>query len=370
VDSSGKLEEPDRAVRQVPGRHSRQRADSYVTYIRETDVALDNLAETIDDEDVMTMIQKIMTSYAKACGKESGPISSVVQNAKLPWCYIVKLPNFNYCWRKDGYHSNAQVFYRVNLMSNQVYQSCFSGKCDGKPEGFHEHTEGYFGDLFEMKEFLNLQRVKDIFTELADRFGYRPVADILKELLTLSTQGKQTRMLKLELEKRQFSPGFVGHFMTAIMPYLNCFWGKTTFTPKPVVISPYMHTTLDGQGEFATEAIQPLSDFVQSHTQYQIGKGQDIPKLWLTHEKACKYFTMQFVPRLIGNKPGIYNMFHGFSYPIEVAKLLPFEMSEVQPLLDHVRLIWAKGTSACTTISSTGSRKCTSGLVSRQRSPC
>jgi hypothetical protein len=167
--------------------------------------------------------------------------------------------------------------------------------------------------------------------------------DILAELLTLSTQGKQARLLKLELEKRQVAPSFIGHFMTAIMPYLNCFWGKTTFTPKPVVISPNMHITLDGVNEFSTEAVQPLFDFVQSHTQYQLAKGQDITKLWLTHEKARKYFTMQFVPRLLGNKEGIYNMFHGFNYPVEAAKLLTFDMSEVQPLLDHVRLIWAQG---------------------------
>jgi hypothetical protein len=162
-----------------------------------------------------------MDSYGKAVQDTRWTPSSIAgakQHATLPWCYTVRLPECKYCFRKEGYHTNSTVFYKVDLLSNKVFQSCHSPHCKGKDDALHEHTEGYFGDLFVVKGRLNLPRVMDLFDTLAERFAYKPPVQLLKELLLLKTEGQQTRFLTNELDRRRAHPTFASAFVDALMP--------------------------------------------------------------------------------------------------------------------------------------------------------
>jgi hypothetical protein len=345
VDGSAKLEEPGRAVRQVRGRHSGKPCDSYVTFVQDTDLVLDDMVETVDDADVMLMLQKIMDSYAKEVGSKPSTIAGAKQHPTFPWRYTVRLPECKFCFRKEGYHTNSTVFYKIDLLTNKVFQSCFSPHCKGKEEAVHEHTEGYMGDLFVSIHRINLARVVELGKKLIARFAQKSAVDIANELRAMKTDGQAARYLALELDRRKIHPQFVGFFMDAIMPYLNRYWGKTSYTTEPFVITPYVFRTLDFKDEFCTENMQRPERFVVSSGQFKLpvgGKDVPITKLWLEHPLCKTYDSFQFVPKRTDVQRGIYNMFHGFSVQVADAKQMSFPPNVVQPFLDHIYNVWCR----------------------------
>lgn len=356
VDGSAKLEEPGREVRQVRGRHSGKQCDSYVTFVQDTDVVLDDMVETVSDADVMLMLQNIMDSYAKAVGSKPSTIAGAKQHKSYPWRYTVRLPECKYCFRKEGYHSNSNVFYKIDLLTNKVFQSCHSPHCKEKEEAVHEHTEGYMGDLFVPRHRIDLPRVVELGKKLIARFAQKSAVDIAKELRAMKTDGQAARYLALELDRRRVHPDFVGFFLDAIMPYLNRYWGKTTYTIEPCVIIPYVFRTLDFMDEFCTESMQRPERFVVSNEQFELpvgGKNVPVAKLWLKNKLCKTYDSFQFVPKRTDVQRGIYNMFHGFSVQVTHAKELDFPPSVVQPFLDHIFNVWCRKDHAlCTYVLS------------------
>lgn len=338
VDSSAKLVEPDRPVRQVRNHHSGHRSDSYVTDVRDTDELLPDLAAPVAASSCEPMLNDIVQAFAAHVGHPMA-IRSVDADETYAWKHRVNLEG-NYCARLQAEHNNRS-YLSVDLLSNVVTQGCYSPRCTDKPLVSVTHTCGHMTTLFEDEE-IQLPTVMALFRKLDALYGFRPVEEMLAELKGLSPT-KQGCLLAKELKLRERS-SFAGYFMDAIVPYLNRFWFKTTHMTQPVMIIPYLHPKFDAKDAFLTESLQLIPAFHISYGQWKLGK-TELTKLWLAHEHSRTVMNIQFYPKL-QDHPHIYNKFRGFNIPFEPTHYTMEELEsapDLRPLVEHIRMIWCRG---------------------------
>jgi hypothetical protein len=343
VIGSAKLNEPHRPVRPILHHHSGQYIDSYVTFIQDDDIMLADIVQS-KKTGFNYMFEEIISDYMK------DNIQYDIEKINIDEVHdtraTVVLKGHTYCHRKGGHHSVAsKIFYRLDLLTNEMIQSCHSAKCALQPVFKYTHEAGFFGQLFA-SETLDQKEIVSIYYNrfnpiMEDKTNSITPEILLHTLSTCKSEKEQCNVIsKFKKDTQYQKDHFTGTFMDAITPFLNRFWGKTEFSEKPIVIRPYRNESLTG-AECDIETMQTVDHFETTYKHFKIGIGrkQSIAKLWANHLDCRMYKSIQFYPK-INTRYDIYNTFKGFS--IEPNPDMIFDLADIEPVLYHLRHIWAQ----------------------------
>lgn len=359
VVGCSKLTDPSRYLNIVPGHHTNDHMDSFVTCGFKPDcVSLDQGAPEDDDDDDRDVNvfaldndgaydDDLFRIILADCLDDDDLVVKRMVPGRKPWSKLCVVRDHRTCYQYSGgdHSDDDDVYFIVDLFSPAVIQKCHSIHCKGKPGHELYHKSGYFGPLSsDIHSTVNRVAVRTYVNKVS------AAADlIIDPELKLLEQVREHKKITAVYKEHLF-----GH-------YYNKFFSAITYKAPFMIGVVYedMHSGCIKKNLFKR------SDFLFQH--------ESLPyiKEWVewplrTEKQHVDYLpldtTMRSTIHLGGHPnedcpvitptapsavPGSatfnehnFNLFCGLAITHEQALAYDLDRKEVKPFLDHIRRVW------------------------------